>query len=65
MPVRHIFVSQKPDGSDPTVVKPSDWNADHVIDAVVTSSPPPGGKPILNIYVNADGKLVVEYDDGN
>lgn len=64
MPIRHIFVSQKPDGPDPTVVRPSDWNADHVLEAMVVSSPPVGGKAITNIYVNADGKLVVEYDDG-
>ena len=29
MPVRHPFVSFKPDGTDPSKIKPSHWNADH------------------------------------
>jgi hypothetical protein len=32
MPITHVFVSQKEDGADETVVRPSDWNADHAID---------------------------------
>jgi hypothetical protein len=64
MPIRHIFVSQKQDGADPSVVRPSDWNADHIVEAIVVSSPPPGGKAVTNVYVNADGKLVIDYDDG-
>lgn len=24
---------------------------------------PPGGRPIKSVYVNEDGKVVVEYDD--
>ncbi len=31
MPVTHQFVSQKPDGSDDTLVRPSDWNAGHTV----------------------------------
>jgi len=34
MPVTHVFVSAKPDSSDPTIVRPSDWNAGHVITIV-------------------------------
>ena len=30
MPVEHAFVSAKSDGGDATLVRPSDWNADHV-----------------------------------
>jgi hypothetical protein len=29
MSIRHTFVSAKSDGGDATLVKPSDWNADH------------------------------------
>lgn len=31
MTVTHSFTSTKSDGGDTTVVRPSDWNADHVI----------------------------------
>lgn len=29
--LKHLFQSQKSDGSDPTAVQPSNWNAEHVI----------------------------------
>ena len=29
--VTHAFVSAKPDGVDPTIVQPSNWNDDHII----------------------------------
>lgn len=32
MSVTHAFVSNKTDGSDDTVVRPSNWNAPHVVD---------------------------------
>ena len=32
--------------------------------ATEISTPPPGGYKVKNIYVNQDGKLVVQYDDG-
>src|SRR4030043_649388 len=33
MPIAHVFVSAKADGPDATLVRPSDWNADHSGDA--------------------------------
>lgn len=30
--IKHLFVSALPDDPDPTIVHPSDWNADHVIE---------------------------------
>lgn len=30
MPIKHAFVSAKSDGGDATLVRPGDWNADHV-----------------------------------
>lgn len=32
MAVKHTFVSGKSDGADTTLVRPSNWNADHTID---------------------------------
>ena len=29
--VNHTFVSAVPDGTDPTVLRPSDWNANHTL----------------------------------
>jgi len=36
MAIKHAFTSPKEDGTDPTLVKPSDWNADHVTTRVDT-----------------------------
>lgn len=36
MAVTHSFVSAKSDGGDATVVRPSDWNADHVVEITKT-----------------------------
>jgi hypothetical protein len=33
MAIKHAFTSAKADGGDSTLVKPSDWNASHVLDA--------------------------------
>ena len=33
--ITHTFVSSKPDGPDDTVVRPSDWNAEHAITGVL------------------------------
>lgn len=30
MTIKHAFVSEKSDGSDSTLIRPSNWNADHV-----------------------------------
>jgi len=34
MPIKHPFVSPKADGGDETLLQPSSWNADHVVDVV-------------------------------
>lgn len=31
MPVTHAFTSAKSDGADATLVRPSDWNAGHLL----------------------------------
>lgn len=35
MPVKHAFTSPKADGGDATLVRPSNWNADHVFQGLV------------------------------
>lgn len=32
MAVKHLFTNPKADGGDATIARPSDWNANHVID---------------------------------
>lgn len=36
MAIKHVFQSGKADGGDATLVRPSNWNADHTIDTEVT-----------------------------
>jgi len=53
--VKHAFTDPKADGGDATVVRPSDWNADHVFTGV----------PRLvaaDLLVAAGASLVVSYD---
>jgi hypothetical protein len=35
MPIKHAFVSQKADGQDASVVRPSNWNAEHIAEGIV------------------------------
>lgn len=35
MSIKHAFVSARPDAADATKVRPSNWNANHVIDGNV------------------------------
>jgi microcystin-dependent protein len=57
----HPFVSAKADGTDPTVVRPTDWNADHAVTAdgpgvvgrTASGSGPMSLLPIGNTYIPA------------
>lgn len=40
MAITHSFTSAIPDGPDPTIVRPSNWNADHVIALSASDIPP-------------------------
>ena len=42
MALKHLFQSAIPDVGDPTLVEPSDWNADHV--ACASSMDPGSGR---------------------
>lgn len=48
--LKHAFVSAKADGPDSTLIKPSDWNAEHELEAtddnVILGRISPGGGPI-------------------
>lgn len=46
MGIVHAFESAKGDGSDATLVQPSDWNADHTLKAVP--------------FVASDGRLTAQ-----
>lgn len=37
MGITHSFTSTKNDGGDTSLIKPSDWNADHIISGAVTT----------------------------
>ncbi|HUV85444.1 MAG TPA: hypothetical protein VMV86_07030 [Methanosarcinales archaeon] len=37
MPIRHAFVSEKSNGDDTTLVRPSNWNADHTENEKIVS----------------------------
>ena len=54
MSVSHAFMSQKPDEADATLVRPSDWNADHVLDLQV-SEIPATTTPAARAIPKADG----------
>jgi hypothetical protein len=63
--LKHAFVSGKADGGDATLVQPSNWNADHVVDVFdlpnqgSTTTPAAGN---LRMYsLSDDGVVRLEY----
>jgi hypothetical protein len=70
MPIKHSFVSAIPDGPDDTLVRPSDWNAEHVVDGTLTmdaTTAPSAVSSKGQLYVKTDGgitKLYFKGDDG-
>jgi hypothetical protein len=52
MPVKHAFTSAKSDGADATLVRPSDWNAGHVIPYA------PGTFTVATGYANLQIKVL-------
>lgn len=73
MAVKHQFVSAKADGADATVVRPSNWNAEHKADfvnalvkadaggALVAATP---GTDYLNNPMSASGDIIYGGTDG-
>jgi len=69
MPINHPFVSPKADPADATLVRPSNWNAGHVIDQYVdvpqTAVPANPGAGNRRVFMDAaDGKLKVRTSAG-
>jgi hypothetical protein len=56
MPVKHAFVSPKADGADATLVRPSNWNGDHVADDLLLSKGTIAGA--------SAGQLAIKTTDG-
>ena len=50
MSIKHKFVSLIPDGIDNTLVRPSDWNQDHIITPIPTET-----GVIIRYNVDTDG----------
>lgn len=73
MPITHSFVSAKSDGGDATVVRPGDWNADHVgasdwdativkaSDQTVTNNSTPQNDSELSFTLSASSVYLIEY----
>lgn len=64
MALNHTFVSAKADGPDASLVKPSNWNSDHVLNTltnqvVVNEAGSPGGSAGLT-YNKITGALKVQ-----
>ena len=53
--VKHLKVSTIPDGDDTSLVRPSDWNADHVLDGTVPVENGGTGASTLTGYVKGNG----------
>ena len=75
MAIKHAFTSEKSDGSDSTVVRPSDWNADHVgfyeafpVDSVFISIVSTNPATLLGYgtwAARAAGRVLVGLDSGD
>ena len=53
--VKHSKVSTIPDGDDTSLIRPSDWNADHVLDGTVPVENGGTGASTLTGYVKGNG----------
>jgi len=53
--VKHSKVSTIPDGDDSSLIRPSDWNADHVLDGTVSVENGGTGASTLTGYVKGNG----------
>ena len=57
--VKHTKVSTIPDGDDTSVVRPSDWNADHVLTGTIPVANGGTGASTLTGYVKGNGTAVM------
>lgn len=61
MPITHSFISAKSDGGDATEVRPSDWNANHVVALTKTITAIIDGGGSL-IATGIKGDLEIPFD---
>lgn len=68
MPIKHAFVSQKSDGDDTSLVRPSDWNAEHtgfktvtITSDVQTTSTSLSDITGLSFNIEANKKYLVQF----
>jgi hypothetical protein len=67
--LKHVFVSPKVDGGDATLVRPSDWNAEHVVDnyltfPATTGTVPASGDYALRLHAGrVAGQMFLEFSD--
>ena len=61
MPITHTKVSGKTDGSDATLVQPSDWNANHTIPNGTAGAPSlsPNSDPNTGLYFDGSDRILV------
>lgn len=55
MTIKHAFTNPKADGGDSTIVRPSDWNADHVVNGelaleILSATPSAPASTNINIF---------------
>lgn len=61
MTIKHAFQSAKADGGDTSLVRPSNWNADHAIDngTVALPSIAPASDPNTGLYFDGADRLYI------
>jgi len=59
MAIKHLFTSALSDGPDPTLIQPSNWNSNHIIDSEITipvvSSPAAPATGYFNFFAKSQG----------
>src|SRR5580765_2427121 len=66
--LKHAFTSGKGDGPDASVVRPSNWNAEHTLTLVgpaVLGKPPAGAGPAVEVPAGAYGLQLLATADAN
>ena len=66
MPIKHAFTSAKSDGADSTLVKPSDWNANHTIDTyldvpVISDPAAPSASTLRTYAKDIAGRVMPKF----
>lgn len=65
MPITHTFVSAVSDGADTTLVRPTNWNADHTITCGTATLGASGTATVSNSAVTTAAKVFLNRMSGN